>query len=217
MDKIKSFLISFGLIMLHVIIFPIISYSFIINNNIDNTLWSNLIELVSTLILAIILVFIYRKIFISDFKKFDRKFFYQGFKYLFFMVITLNFLVFISSQFGVEISDNEKSIRELIFNFPFIRSLMSIFLVPFIEEAIYRLSIKKYISNQIIFIITSAFIFGFLHVPNLFSNFGVFFQFLAYASSAIYLSLFYLKTNNIWSAVYLHFLNNALGVILLLL
>jgi len=215
-DKMKPFLLSLGLILFHVLIFPAISILIVLHYKLDDTIFAQIIYLVNYILLAISLFWIFNKNIKADTIEYKKKLNLVTIKYYLMMIASTSILILLSRSIGSNIPDNEKYAREYILNYPVIRSIITIIFVPFIEELIYRFSIRKFININWLFIVFSSLIFGLLHVPNLFVNIETFVFFLTYTVSGIFIAHLYVKTGNIWSAILLHFMNNAFSVILLL-
>ena len=102
------------------------------------------------------------------------------------------------------ISNNEQGNRELLLNNKVLYGFLLSLIIPYIEEIVFRLSFKKSINNNIIFILISSTIFGLLH-------------FIPYFILGLTFSTIYTKTNNIFCSTLSHILNNTITVLVILL
>jgi len=111
------------------------------------------------------------------------------------------------------IANNEAGLR----NIPlYISALFTIVVAPIIEELVFRVFMKKFIKNNILFITLSSIIFGALHVlPT--NDLLQLLYIIPYSIAGFALSLNYIKTKNIVSNLFLHCTWNAFLVILQLL
>ena len=94
----------------------------------------------------------------------------------------------------------------------YITALVAIFVAPFTEELMFRGFIKKFIKNDVLFVIISSFVFGGLHVTTADSLQQVLFI-IPYSILGFAFSFNYVKTKNIASNIFLHSAWNSLAVI----
>ena len=88
---------------------------------------------------------------------------------------------------------------------------------PIVEEILFRCILRKFIKNDKIFIILSALIFGLLHTINEATIINVFLLAIPYGILGGFLAYIYTKTNNIFSNISCHALQNTVAVLLSLL
>ena len=114
------------------------------------------------------------------------------------------------------ISNNEIGNRNLLLNNKIIYGILLCIIIPFIEEIIFRLSLKKTIKNKYLFLIISSTIFALLH---LLSNTKLIelLYFIPYFILSLTFGTIYIKTNNIFSSILSHIFNNTLTVLIVLL
>ena len=172
-------------------------------------------------VITIFTVIVFYKEYIDDFKVF-KEYFYEYnsviLKTFISMLIVIGIInLSIRLSTGVTTSTNQENINEMFLKSPIILSLMSIFYAPIVEESLYRGVLKKLISNKYLFIIISGLLFGLVHVIDDYKSIGDFMYILTYASLGMFLAYTYDKTKNIWCNIYLHFLQNFISIILLIL
>ena len=112
------------------------------------------------------------------------------------ITITVFFSCYSSILLG-RASNNENEIRQLPMMLHF---LLSVVYAPVVEECLFRYVLRYLIKNKILFVNSSALIFGFFHTISSIKSFSS--EELAVLSSpyvivGMYLSLAYLVTNNI--------------------
>lgn len=96
----------------------------------------------------------------------------------------------------------------------YITGVLAIFIAPLTEEIMFRCFMKKFIKNNILFVILSSFIFGSIHVFSANSLQQVFYI-LPYSILGFAFSLNYVKTKNIVSNIFLHSAWNTLATIVM--
>ena len=88
---------------------------------------------------------------------------------------------------------------------------------PFVEELLFRGSIRRIIKNDNIFIIISGSVFGFLHTIGEISLAETILIGLPYVFCGMYFAYMFVKTENICVPMTCHFIHNTYAVMLLLL
>ena len=124
--------------------------------------------------------------------------------------------VFLQHITHLEMSGNEESIRLLINKIPLYMAFSSIIYAPFIEEIIFRKTIKNVIKNKYIFIIISGFVFGIVHVTN-YKDLSEILMSIPYIIMGIDFAYIYYKTNNIFTTMTFHLCHNLILFILQLI
>ena len=98
----------------------------------------------------------------------------------------------------------------------YITAPLAIIIAPIIEELMFRGFTKKFIKNDILFVILSSLIFGGLHVA-VAEGFKQMLFIIPYSILGFAFSLNYMKTKNIVSNIFLHSAWNSLAVIAMIL
>ena len=169
----------------------------------------SIITIVSYFVTFLILVIVYRDKLIKDSKKMTKN------NFLFIAITTIVLLVLnyvitdIFESLNVEMS-NQDAVTELINYYkPFMISSVVLF-APLVEEMVFRYSLSTIFKNNVIFIIISSLIFGAMH--------GLGIVTIIYVLMGIILAFSYIKTDkNIISSIIIHIINNAFGVITMLI
>ena len=95
--------------------------------------------------------------------------------------------------------------------------ILAVFWAPIVEEVLFRGCIRRFINNDILFIVISGFIFGFLHTMAEKSLFDAFTMMLPYAVLGGGFAYIYSKTNNITTNILCHFLHNTIVMLFLIM
>lgn len=174
----------------------------------------------------IILFFLYKETLINDFKKFIKNFgknFETSFKYYFIgLIIMVVSNVIISIFFRGASANNENAVRELLNLYPLYMIFSVSIQAPFVEELIFRKSIKdattSYKDNKFtkyLYILISGLIFSSLHVIGMVTSNLDYLYIIPYLALGISFAALYYKTDNIFSSMTMHALHNTLAVVLL--
>lgn len=164
-------------------------------------------------------------VFFKDLKR-DIKYFFKYFreynsyilKYYLYSLLTL-IIVTVSIRLTVHVDNatNQVNLMEQFKQFPLLIAVLSIIYAPFIEELLFRGIIRKFINNKWIFIIVSGLLFGAAHVIDDFKSVGELLYIFVYGSLGCYMAALYYKTNNIFTNMFFHFLQNSLAIIAIIL
>lgn len=204
---ILSFIIFFSTRYIQLIIVQIL------NIDLDNisTSQATIISAVSSFVITILLVLIYRKELITEFKIFKKNLSENldtGFKYwisgLILMVISnliINF-VFKAGQ-----ANNEEAVQEMISAVPYIVLISAGILAPITEEILFRKTFKDIINNKKIYAIVSGLIFGYLHVISA-DSIQQFLYIIPYSSLGICFALSYNETDTVFTSMSMHMIHN---------
>lgn len=204
----------------------IIGIPFVMENdqlvlNISDSL-ALLLKLFSDLTFGIVLIIIYKKALKIDFKKYISSFKKNILISLKYWLIGLAIMA--SSTFIVNIitnsstSVNQKALYDTIKASPIVAIIITVFLSPFIEEIVYRKTLRDVIKSKIPFILTSGLLFGAVHVISSLSigPLGILYL-IPYSAVGICFGLIYYKTDSIFSTIFIHILHNGLIMLFYLL
>ena len=124
---------------------------------------------------------------------------------------------FISSLSVLILAGNISNNQALLSKWPiYITAFLAIIIAPLIEELMFRGFIKKFIKNDILFVIISSLVFGALHVTSADSLQQILYI-IPYSVLGLAFSLNYVKTKNIASNIFLHSAWNTIATIFLAL
>ena len=146
------------------ILFPSIIPLFFTNN--INSKEYIIYLFISYIFVAIYFTIIYKEELLNNIKKLNKKnilttliYFIIGFLLMMLSNYIINYIIIPNG-----ISNNEQSNRDLLLNNKLLYGLLLSLIIPYIEEIVFRLNIKKSIKNNTIFIILSSTIFSLLHI-----------------------------------------------------
>lgn len=114
-------------------------------------------------------------------------------------------------------SSNQQMLNGMFKKMPIGMLLLSTIYAPFAEENIFRLSLSKLFKNKILFIIVSGLLFGTLHMIDKFTSFYDLLYIIQYSALGICLAKAYSDSKNIFVSIGMHFIQNFLAAILVLL
>lgn len=123
---------------------------------------------------------------------------------------------------GQSTSGNQTSLNELLGEFPAFTLLLTVMFAPIVEELVFRGAFYRYFRSKGIYwipMILSAAAFSLIHIGVALSagHFTELWFFPLYAALGVYLSIAYEKTGNIYGPILLHFLYNAVGMLIALI
>lgn len=184
-------------------------------NNINFNDYLNM-ELVKYVVFMLLLIILYRKYLKEkwlDFRKNFKKYVSISFKdWLtgFLIMMASNIII---SSFITGLGENENAVQNLISKTPYIALIMTTFFAPFIEEMIFRKSLQDCFNNKVIYMITSGFIFGLIHVLGS-ANPYEYLLIISYGALGLMFAKTLSKTNNIYCTIMMHMFHN--GILTLL-
>ncbi len=204
--------------LLGFILVPSLIYScfYLLNDNdMINQLLANTIY---SIIIIIILIKSLKKEFIL-YKNNFKSFFIKGLKYwgIGFLIMVFSNLIINMYIFNGEISANENAIRSVLSEYPLIIIISSVILAPIIEEITFRKIFRVALDTKWLYILTSAFVFGFLHAITDLDNILDLLYIIPYGALGGAFAYMYYDTKSIYTSMVVHFLHNAITIALILL
>lgn len=171
----------------------------------------------SSLVLAIVLFFIFRKDIISEFKKFKNKFwdnFDIGVKHYFIgLVLMIGSNILINNLFGGDGANNEDAVQSMITTLPWMMLITAGFLAPWSEELIFRKNIRNIFKNKWFYATISGLLFGFAHVVGQTNNFVDWLFIIPYGSLGFFFATSYYDTDTIFTPIMFHMLHNVVLIL----
>ena len=217
----KEILIGIGVIILYLFL-SIIPEDIIkilgINFESLNNMYKQIYLILYELFITILILYIYRKDFIPNFKDFKsniKEYINKYIKYWFMMLglmITSNIIVTLFTT--TKVANNQSDIIQLLGTYPIYTLIVTVICAPILEELIFRLSIKKIFRNDTLFIIISGLVFGSLHVIGNFDNIIDLLFIIPYSIPGFMFAYLYTKTRNICIPMGIHFIHNTVMIIL---
>ena len=220
--ELKNMFIGFGVLFLYLILSSL-PYTFLsifgINYNNLNFIIKQVYLILYEIILTLIIVYIYRKDFIPNFKEFIKnikKYFKKYIRYWFLMLGLMVISNSIITLFTTTLtSQNQQTIIETLESAPIYTIIITIFIAPILEELVFRLSFRKIFAHtNILFIIFSGLLFGSMHVLGTLESLVDLLFIMPYSIPGFIFAYLYNKSNNIFVPIMLHFFHN--GVMILL-
>ena len=114
-------------------------------------------------------------------------------------------------------SSNQAALNVMFKKLPFFALVLSTIYAPFVEENVFRLSLFKLFKNKTVFIVISGFLFGALHMIDKFTSFYDLLYIFQYATLGICLAKAFADSKNIFVPISMHFIQNFIAAILVLL
>lgn len=178
------------------------------------------ITCITNALYMIFLIFMYKKELKEDIQDFKKNYKSYLLKYIGLYILGV-FLMMISNIvighfIGTSVSNNEIELRKLINDYPIYMFLSTCIFAPFIEEMIFRKTVKKILINKYAFIIISGLIFGALHITD-FTDYKQLLLGISYIIMGIDFAYIYHKTNNIFTTMTFHFMHNLILFIIQIL
>ena len=172
-------------------------------------------------VILLLLLFIFRKdvkrdikYFIKYFKEYNLLVFkYYGISLLFLLIISIS----IKFTTGIDNATNQVNLSSLFTKTPIYVMILSMIYAPITEELMFRGIFRKFIKNKWLFIFISGLLFGAAHVLDDFQSIGELLYIFVYGILGCFLAYVYTKTNNIFTNIYFHFIQNTLAIVALLL
>ena len=148
------------------------------------------------------------------FKEYFREYNSLVFK-MFGISIAIMLVLSISIRFytGIETATNQSNLMESFKKMPLFIAFLACIYAPITEELLFRGIFRKVFSKKWLFIILCGVTFGALHVVDDFKSISELLYILVYSSLGMFLSATYYKTNNLWSNIYFHFIQNSFAIL----
>lgn len=179
-----------------------------------------LLLFISNFLFMIYLLIIYRRELKDDLKDYKKNFKDYINKYFIYYVIGVALMagsnLILQKITGLELSGNESTLRELIKSIPIYMGFSTVLYAPFVEEIIFRKSIRNVTKNKKVFVLLSGFIFGILHITS-FSNVKEIIMGIPYIIMGIDFAVIYVKSNNIFTTMIFHLFHNLILFLMIIL
>ena len=230
--KIKTFLLKTSIFIILLVGMAYFQYIPLLLFKIDINRFSQSMKILYSFAcsvgLMIIIFFLYKDTLIENFKQFFKNFkknIDTCFKYYFLgLAIMVVSNIVISLFFKGANANNENTIRELIGLYPLYMFFSVSIEAPFVEELIFRKSIKDAVLSlgdtkitKYFYIAISGLIFGSLHVLGMVTSPLDYLYIIPYAALGSAFATLYYETDNICSSMSMHCLHNTVAIVLLLM
>ena len=115
------------------------------------------------------------------------------------------------------VSPNQVAINNMFNKVPLFTLLLTTLYAPFVEESVFRMAFSKLFKTKWLFIIISGLFFGSLHVIGQLSSVSDLLYIFQYTTMGCFLAKAYIDSNNLFVSWGIHFTQNFLASILVLL
>lgn len=163
---------------------------------------------------GLVVFLIYYKDLVNEFKKFIKNIkdhFDTGFKYwilgLIIMYISNIILLIVFRSGG---ANNENAVQDMIKLCPIAMGFYSCLVAPFIEEIVFRKTLKDFFKNKWLFVIASFLFFGGAHVLSMATNIIDLLYIIPYGALGATFALAYYKTDTVYTTIVFHIIHNSL-------
>lgn len=171
------------------------------------------------LFLMLFSIFVFRKTFTRDFKELSKNFKgyavlslkYWGLMYLTLIVLNVVKIIVLGTD---SVSSNQAILNSLPLWFV---APIAVIYAPLVEESVFRGSVRRLIKNDVVFVVVSGLLFGLLHTLSETELLSFIINTLIYGAMGAWLASAYVKTNNMASNMLVHFYQNTLSVIIMIL
>ena len=223
--ELRNMLIGFGVIFLYLIAsampYDVLGW-FGINYNNLNLILRQIYLISYEVLLTLLIIYIYKKDFIPNFKDFIKNIITYIKKYIKYWFIMLGLMtlsnVIITFFTTTEVSQNQESIVNTLYYAPIYTFILTVFIAPILEELVFRLSFRKIFAHtNFLFIFFSGLFFGGMHVLGSLNNLIDLLFIIPYSIPGFMFAYLYSKSKNIFVPISLHFMHNTIMMILQLL
>ena len=218
--KVFEFLKGVGTIVLYFAVSILISYLFSGLTYHSNKVIANICQILAYAILLVVLVVIYHKRMIHDFKNFKKEYVGVAIKN---WIIGLGAMmianILISNFVGTELSVNESANRSLIAGYPVSSIITMIIIGPLVEEITFRASFKKAFSKWYTFAFVTGIIFGAMHIQSILitKDWLELLYLLPYSTLGFFFGKAFYETDNVYTSYISHVCNNGVSILLIFL
>ena len=219
--EVKKLPFSMGLILLFILsnLFQLIPiYLFDINVKDMSINMELYLTIFNNFLLMLILLFIFKKKIIGDFKDFKDNFNRNidiGFKYWFIgmlLMVGSNLVIMILTP--NKVSNNEDAVRSLIEASPYLSLIVTAIFAPILEELVFRVGLRESFKSKYIFCLASGLIFGLLHVIFSYTSLIDFLYVIPYGSLGFVFAMMLYDTKNIYTSMAMHMAHNSFFTII---
>lgn len=217
MKKMKDIFICLGLILLYLVMQELTSLIFYLIKG--NNFNENMTLIICNIIITAIIVLIFRKDFLREFKEFKLKYknyIPKSLKYWaigFTSMYILNILIIAFITHGT--APNEEANRTLIKMYPIYMTMSICLTGPLCEELLFRLNFKKIFKKRIVYILFCGILFGAAHLM-VSENLIDLIHILPYSALGITFSAICYDTDNVCSSIFAHIFHNSISFLILI-
>lgn len=183
-----------------------------------NRFWLCVYFFTADVLLMCILGIIYNKEIISGFKSLTLPKIEFGVKiWIIGMVIMGISNMLISSFSPITVAGNEESVKNALSILPIYMAFSTVLYAPFVEEIVFRQTLRDLFKNNTLFIICAGLLFGGIHIMDFYTSYYDLLFVMPYGALGVCFAYIYSKTNNLTISMILHAVHNGLLVLLFFL
>ena len=181
----------------------------------DQPFWQSALIILALLIVAALTVFVAKRVGLLNHLK-DLKT-WKAWKTILVGFVVLTIVKYIGGvvlplENGIGANTENQAALEQLGMSPLLLIVLTAIAAPMVEETVMRgLILGRVFNNSYLGVILSSLLFGLLHIP---TNIG---SWIIYGGMGLVLAVVYHKTQKLEYTIAIHFINNALGVLLMLL
>ena len=181
----------------------------------DQPFWQSALIILALLIVAALTVFVAKRVGLLNHLK-DLKT-WKAWKTILVGFVVLTIVKYIGGvvlllENGIGANTENQAALEQLGMSPLLLIVLTAIAAPIVEETVMRgLILGRLFNNSYLGVILSSLLFGLLHIP---TNIG---SWIIYGGMGLVLAVVYHKTQKLEYTIAIHFINNALGVLLMLL
>lgn len=181
----------------------------------DQPFWQSALIILALLIVAALTVFVTKRVGLLNHLK-DLKT-WKAWKTILVGFVVLTIVKYIGGvvlllENGIGANTENQAALEQLGMSPLLLIVLTAIAAPIVEETVMRgLILGRVFNNSYLGVILSSLLFGLLHIP---TNIG---SWIIYGGMGLVLAVVYHKTQKLEYTIAIHFINNALGVLLMLL
>ena len=215
--ELKNFLVGISVVLFYLLssyLGLFILKIFNINPNNFNMIQKIIYNLVFEIIILSIIIFIYRKDIVHDFKHFKKCHFSKYIRFWFAALGLMMISSIVINMFtNISTSTNQEIVEDTFYKAPIFTTILTILFAPILEELVFRLSFRKMFKTDKLFIIFSGLFFGFLYVSQPNSLLELLYI-IPYSIPGCIFAYTLVKSKNIFVPIGLHMMHNTLMIIL---
>lgn len=217
MKKYKTEIIGIFIFIFYLLYSKYIEYLLIpFNFNNLPTVIKLVILICIDLLLLLIIAFAYLGVIAKDFKDFKKnykKYFDEYAKYWFLNIGLMAISnIAISSIIDIKQATNQKYVESLLFKYPIYSIITAAIIAPITEELMFRLNFRKIFKTDILFIVISGLVFGFMHM-SIATSIKELLYIIPYSIPGFIFAYTLKKSNNIFVPISLHLVHNTIMII----
>ncbi|MDU6443226.1 MAG: type II CAAX endopeptidase family protein [Streptococcus sp.] len=181
----------------------------------DQPFWQSALIILALLIVPALTVFVAKRVWLLNHLK-DLKT-WKAWKTILVGFVVLTIVKYIGGvvlllENGIGANTENQAALEQLGMSPLLLIVLTAIAAPIVEETVMRgLILGRVFNNSYLGVILSSLLFGLLHIP---TNIG---SWIIYGGMGLVLAVVYHKTQKLEYTIAIHFINNALGVLLMLL